>query len=121
MKKTNFILILSLVTLLTSSYIAHKEIYQRNTKTHSQLNDQALVKATIERETAAYAKRDSALLVSFYLDDPITQSAWNNRDGTYGSFKGLDRIRKNFSDAFRKNPVIQYQTKIERNNWFSDH
>lgn len=81
-------------------------------------DDQEAIKNIITAETAAYAKRDSALLISFYADDPVTQSAWNSPDGNYGQFKGLQAIKKNFGDAFRANPDTLYQLKVERYDWF---
>lgn len=49
-----------------------------------QLNDEEAIKNIIQQETDAYVKRDSSRLFSFYSTDSITQSAWNNPDGTFG-------------------------------------
>jgi hypothetical protein len=80
--------------------------------------DQRAIKNIIAAETAAYIERDSALLISFYTNDAITQNAWNTPDGSYGQFKGLQQMKKSFGDAFRANPVAPYQPEIERLEWF---
>jgi len=80
--------------------------------------DEQAIRSIIETETAAYFNKDSTKLFSFYVDDRITQSAWNGSNGSYGSFKGLAAIRKNFTEAFRKNPKPQPQPNIVRSQWF---
>ncbi|MBL0739672.1 hypothetical protein [Chryseolinea lacunae] len=75
------------------------------------------IQRMIVQETAAYFNRDSTALFSFYADDDITQSTWNNAEGSYGTYKGLINIRKNFSAYFRKNPIPQPQPNIERSQW----
>ncbi|MXV49585.1 hypothetical protein GS399_01260 [Pedobacter sp. HMF7647] len=81
-------------------------------------SEENAVKKVITGETEAYVKRDSLLMFSYYISDDITQCLWNNLNGTYGSFKGLAQIRKNYSDFFKKNPEPAAEPKIERNNWY---
>ncbi|HTE31316.1 MAG TPA: hypothetical protein VK666_13135 [Chryseolinea sp.] len=80
--------------------------------------DQYAIRKIIEDETTAYFNRDSTRLISFYIDEDVTQSVWNSPDGSYGMYKGLKSMRKNFHDAFIKYPDIQPQPNIERTDWF---
>lgn len=75
------------------------------------------IQRMIASETAAYFNRDSTALFSFYTDDDITQSTWNDAEGSYGTYKGLKSIRKNFSTYFREHPTPQPQPNIERSQW----
>ncbi|HEY5747764.1 MAG TPA: hypothetical protein VIU12_16940 [Chryseolinea sp.] len=79
--------------------------------------DEQAIRHVIEAETAAYFNKDSTKLFSFYVDDRITQSAWNAPNGSYGAHKGLASIHKNFTEAFRKNPKPQPQPNIQRSQW----
>jgi len=87
-------------------------------KTGASSADETAIKKIIAAETDAYARRDSTLLISFYTDDPVTQSAWNSPDGSFGTYKGFAQIKKNFSDAFRATPQASYKPAIERSEWF---
>ena len=81
-------------------------------------SDEQAIKNIIEEETAAYFQRDSIKLFSFYADDAITQTAWNSPNGSYGLYKGIKSIRKNFTQAFIKYPKPQVQPKVDRSQWF---
>ena len=80
--------------------------------------DEAAIRNIIHEETAAYFNRDSTKLFSYYTDDEITQCIWNSPDGSYGGYKGLHNIHKNFTTFFRKNSSPVKQPPIERTEWF---
>jgi hypothetical protein len=80
--------------------------------------DEQAIRKIIEGETDAYFNRDSLRLISYYVDEDITQSVWNSPDGSYGMYKGLRSMRKNFHDAFIKYPDIQPQPNVQRSDWF---
>lgn len=89
--------------------------------TVSKETEESEIKKIIAEETAAFVDRDSTKLLSFYSADDITQSAWNSPDGSYGTLKGIDKIRSNFREAFKKNPERQNLSDVERSNWFFRH
>lgn len=76
------------------------------------------IRNTIEKETMAYVNRDSTLLLSFYADDEVTHSAWNNPDGTYGLHQGLNSIAQTIKKAFRDHPEKMHMPDIKRIDWF---
>jgi hypothetical protein len=80
--------------------------------------DEEAIKQVITSETNAYLMRDSNLLISYYADDPITISAWNEPNGSFGTFSGLQMIRKNMSESFREHPSAPYQPEFKRSDWF---
>ena len=75
------------------------------------------IKQVIADETEAFINGDSTLLLSFYADDAITQSVWNQKNGAYALLKGKDKIRDNFSAAFKHKPERQALPTVERINW----
>jgi hypothetical protein len=109
-------LILSLITCFTLFQCAGL----KNEPSREMLSpgDVASIKLTIMSETEAFANRDSIKLMSFYFQDDITQSAWNNRNGTFSTLKGFDAIQANFSKAFKSNPNRMVLPNIDRNGWY---
>jgi hypothetical protein len=85
--------------------------------TQSQQQDEESIQQVIASETQAFVDRDSVALMNYYSDDDITQSAWNNPNGSYSSLKGIDNIRNNFRNAFRNNPARQHLPDIDRTGW----
>jgi len=117
MKKIMFIDLLTSCNFLATLLCMLACLQSPAQKTGASPADETAIKKIIAAETEAYARRDSTLLISFYTDDPVTQSAWNSPDGSFGTYKGFARIRKNFSDAFRTAPRGSHQP-IERSEWF---
>lgn len=79
------------------------------------------IKKAIADETEAFIRKDTVQLFSFYSDDELTQSVWNNEDGTYTILKGKDQIINSFSFALKRRSPQQVLPGIERTNWFFKH
>lgn len=80
--------------------------------------DEAGIQQTIAGETAAYVNRDSALVLSYYTNDPITQAVWNAPDGGYGSYRGYDVLKANLGSDFHQHPEKPIEPTVERTDWF---
>jgi ketosteroid isomerase-like protein len=91
---------------LTASFSAKEE------------NAESAIKKIIENETLAYVNRDSTQLLSYYVADDVTQSAWNSHNGTYGLYKGFDEISKNFRKQFKEHPERLHLPDVTRNDWY---
>jgi ketosteroid isomerase-like protein len=99
-----------------------REMEQRNTLAASfgemEENPESTIKKIIENETLAYVNRDSTQLLSYYVTDDVTQSAWNNHNGTYGLHKGFEAISKNFRKQFKEHPERLHLPDVTRNDWY---
>ena len=74
-------------------------------------DDQALIKAIIEKETTAFFGVDSISWKSCWLNAPYAY--WAYSDSTGGNFvEGTKNIQKNFSEYFRTSKPSK--SKIER-------
>lgn len=78
---------------------------------------QEAIKQVIADETEAFINGDSIRLFSFYADEEITQTVWNQPDGDYVLLKGKNKIRENFAEALQKKPNRNVLPTVERLNW----
>ena len=109
-----FILIL-VVNLIAGCHRVNRPRFP--VKRQTQVADEASVQQVIADETAAFVDRDSTRLFRYYADDAVTQSAWNNPDGTFGSMQGISQIQASFKQAFRRHPERQHLPQVERTDW----
>ena len=107
-----------LVLLFTSKVFCQKQEGGRDLE---RANQEDAIRRVIEQETEAFINNDSTLLFSLYADDEITQSVWNQQDGSYAVLKGKDEIRNNYLAVFKKKPAKSVMPELARTNWVFKH
>ena len=82
-------------------------------------SDDAAIKKVIIAETTAWANKDTTAQFAAFANNELTQGAYNNRNGSIGTYNGYARVQKGIREGIKSDAKPFYLPDVERTNWLT--